>query len=106
MKLKKILIFVGIVCTLLQSCTTYKPIIDTKGRSGTYDISRSDEITDDLITCKSLSKENTNMLMESGKYVWNFYFRPATLWLSPKAEYDYPKIYKRCVENRGHSVIN
>jgi len=104
MKLK-MLITVGVFCTLLQSCTTYKPIIDTKGRSGTYDISRSDEITDDLITCKSLSKENTNMLMESGKYVWNFYFRPATLWLSPKAEYDYNKIYKNCLTGRGHNVI-
>ena len=89
MKLK-MLITTGIVCTLLQSCTTYKPIIDTKGRSGTYDISRSDEITDDLITCKSLAKDNTNMVMESGKYVWNFYFRPASLWLSPCLLYTSP----------------
>lgn len=104
MKLK-LLISVSIFYALLSGCTHYSPVIDTKGRSGTYDISRSDEITDDLITCKSLSKENTNMLMESGKYVWNFYFRPATLWLSPKAEYDYNKIYKNCLTGRGHNVI-
>ena len=104
MKLKKYL-FMGIVCTLLQSCTTYSPVVDTKGRSGTYDISRSDEITTDLQICKSISKENTNMIMESGKYVWNYYFRPATLWLSPKAEYDYNKIYKNCMANRGHSIL-
>ena len=103
--MKKTILYLGIVCTLLQSCTSYRLVVDTKGRSGTYDISRSDEITDDLITCKSLSKENTNMLMESGKYVWNFYFRPATLWLSPKAEYDYNKIYKNCMSNRGHAIL-
>ena len=105
MKQKKILIYVGIFYALLSGCTHYSPVIDTKGRSGTYDISRSDEITDDLITCKLLAKENTNMLMESGKYVWNFYFRPATLWLSPKAEYDYNNIYKNCMRGRNHNVI-
>ena len=105
MKQKKILIYVGIFYALLSGCTHYSPVIDTKGRSGTYDISRSDEITTDLQICKSISKENTNMIMESGKYVWNYYFRPATLWLSPKAEYDYNKIYKNCMANRGHSIL-
>ena len=103
MKLK-MLITVGIFCTLLTACT-YKPVIDTKGRSGTYDISRSDEITTDLQICKSLAKENTNTIIESSKYVWNYYFRAYTLWLSPKAEYDYNKIYKNCMANRGHSIL-
>ena len=104
MKLK-MLITVGVFCTLLTACT-YKPIIDSSGRIGTFTESKSDNITNDLLLCEEFSKQHTNFVVESSKYVWNYYFRPATLWLSPKAEYDYPKIYKRCVENRGHSVIN
>tara|TARA_R100000278_G_scaffold47697_1_gene41208 strand:- start:1482 stop:1760 length:279 start_codon:yes stop_codon:yes gene_type:complete len=90
---------------LLTSCS-YKPVIDTAGRSGTFDISKSDEITNDLQHCKTLAKENTNGLIESSKYVWNYYFRSSTLWLSPKAEYVYPKLYRNCLTNRGHSVLN
>ena len=89
----------------LTSCS-YKPVIDTAGRSGTFDISKSDEITNDLQHCKTLAKENTNGLIESSKYVWNYYFRSSTLWLSPKAEYVYPKLYRNCLTNRGHSVLN
>jgi len=104
MKLK-MLITMGVFCTLLQSCTSYRPVIDSSGKSGTFTESKSDNITNDLLLCKELAKDNTNMLMESGKYVWNFYFRPASLWLSPKAEYDYNKIYKNCMSNRGHAIL-
>ena len=96
------LLFVGI---LLSNCS-YKPVIDTAGRSGTFDYSKSDEITNDMQHCKSLAKDNTNPVVESGKYAWNYYFRAYTLWLSPKADYNYPKLYKNCLINRGHSVIN
>ena len=58
---------------LLTSCS-YKPVIDTAGRSGTFDISKSDEITNDLQHCKTLAKDNTNGFVESSKYVWNYYF--------------------------------
>ena len=102
--MKKILLL-AVFATLLQACA-YKPVIDTKGRSGTFDNSRADEITDDLITCKTLAKDNTNMFVESGKYVWNYYFRSATLWLSPKAEYDYPMLYRNCLKGRNHNVLN
>jgi len=89
----------------VTSCS-YKPVIDTAGRSGTFDFSKSDEITNDLQHCKHLAKDHTNNILESSKYVWNYYLRSATLWLSPKAEYDYPKLYRNCMINRGHSVIN
>ena len=42
MKLIKIFLML-----FLASCT-YKPVIDTSGRSGTFDYSKSDEITNDL----------------------------------------------------------
>ena len=91
--------------TLLQSCG-YKPIIDTAGRSGTFDQSKADQITNDLILCNQLAKENTNNLIESYKVVQNWYLRPSTLWLMPKAEYTNKKLIKNCLTNRGHSVIN
>ena len=105
MKQKKILIYVGIFYALLSGCTTYKPTIDTAGRSGSFNHSKSDHITSDLIICEQLAKQHTNFVVESSKYVWNYYFRPATLWLSPKAEYDYNKIYKNCMSNRGHAIL-
>jgi hypothetical protein len=89
----------------VQACV-YKPVVDTSGRSGTFDYSKSNEITNDLQHCKTLAKDNTNSLFETSKYAWNYYFRAYTLWLSPKAEYNYQKIYKNCLTNRGHSVVN
>ena len=89
----------------VQACA-YNPVVDTAGRSGTFDYSKSNEITNDLQHCKTLAKDNTNSLFETSKYAWNYYFRAYTLWLSPKAEYNYQKIYKNCLTNRGHSVIN
>ena len=43
------------LCLMLfvQACA-YKPVIDTAGRSGTFDINKSDQITNDLQHCKSL----------------------------------------------------
>ena len=67
----KNILLLAIFVTLLQACA-YKPVIDSKGRSGTFDNSRADEITDDLITCKTLAKDNTNMFVESGKYAVSY----------------------------------
>ena len=102
--MKKI-IYLLVLVFCLTNCS-YKPVIDTAGRSGTFDYSKSDEITNDLQHCKVLAKDNTNKVVEGSKYVWNYYFRASTLWLSPKAEYSYPTLYKNCLTNRGHSVIN
>ena len=101
--MRKIL-WIGLM--LLVTNCSYKPVVDTAGRSGTFDYSKAEEITNDLQHCKTLAKDNTNDLVEAGKYVWNFYVRPGTFWLSPKAEYNFKKIYKQCMTNRGHSVVN
>ena len=89
----------------LNNCA-YNPVIDTAGRSGTFDEDKAKEITNDLQHCKTLAKDNTNKVYEGGKYFWNYYVRAYTLWISPKAEYNYKKIYKNCMTNRGHSVIH
>lgn len=89
----------------VQGCA-FKPVVDTAGRSGTFNESKAVELTNDLQHCKTLAKENTNEIVEGSKYVWNYYIRPGVLWLAPKMDYSYPKIYKKCLNNRGHSVLN
>ena len=91
---------------LLVTNCAYKPVVDTGGRSGTFEISKAEQLTNDLQHCKVLAKENTNSFVETGKYIWNYYFRASTLYLSPKVDYNYPKIYKKCLLGRGHSVVN
>ena len=103
---KKQLIVIAILCTLLNACASYTPIIDTKGKTGAYSESRAKELTDDLQSCKTLAKDNTSTLVESSKAVYNVWWRASTLWLSDKLEYNYPKFYRNCVTNRGHSVLN
>ena len=103
---KKQLIVIAILCTLLNACASYKPIIDTKGKTGAYSESRANELTDDLQSCKTLAKDNTSTLVESSKAVYNVWWRASTLWLSDKLDYNYPKFYRNCITNRGHSVLN
>ena len=74
---------------LLASCASYKPIVDTGGRSGTF------EISNDLQHCKQMAKDNTNITSN------------ISFWLmSPKAQTQYEDIYRKCMINRGHSVLN
>ena len=103
--MKKTILTLAISCTLLSACA-YKPLIDTSGRSGTFNTDQAKEITNDLQHCKTLAKENTNQLVESYKVVHNWYLRPSVLWLVPKVEYTNKKLVKNCLTNRGHSVIN
>ena len=91
--------------TLLQGCATYKPVIDTNGRSGTFNEDKARMITDDLQHCKTLAKDNTNTLVESGKAVYNVWWRASTLWLSDKAPNKYKAIVKNCLEGRNHKVV-
>jgi len=80
--------------TLLQACA-YKPIIDTAGRSGTFDSDRANLITDDQLHCKTLAKDNTNFV--SNILYWSF---------SPTMDTKYRSIVRKCLTKRGHSVLN
>lgn len=103
--MKKTILTLGIFALLLQGCS-YKPIIDTAGRSGTFNNSTAENITNDIMLCEQLAKKNTNDLVESYKVVHNWYLRPSTLWLMPKAEYTNKKLVRNCLQGRGHNVIN
>jgi hypothetical protein len=104
--MKKTILTVGLLCTLLNGCVYNKPIIDSNGRSGTFNNSTAENITNDMILCEELADNNTNQLFESYKVVHNWYIRPQTLWLMPKAEYTKQKLVRNCLEGRGHNVIN
>nr|BAR38198.1 hypothetical protein [uncultured Mediterranean phage uvMED] len=91
--MKKILL-IAISVTFLNACSTYKPVVDTVGRSGTFDESRAEQITDDIIMCEQVAKTNTTFLGNINHWI-----------LSPKAETQYEHIVKTCISNRGHSLL-
>ena len=89
------LILFTLLLGFLTSCASYKPIVDTAGRSGTYNEDKAKEISNDLQHCKQIAKENTNTLSN------------ISFWLmSPTAQTQYEDIYRKCMTNRGHSVLN
>ncbi len=80
--------------TLLQACS-YRPIIDTAGKSGTFDTDQAKEITNDMQHCKTLAKNNTT-------FVGNILY-----WtLSPTMDTKKESLTRKCLINRGHSVLN
>ena len=90
----KRIIALGIFLTLLQSCSTYTPLVDTKGRSK-FELSNASEISNDLILCEKLADNNTT------------FFGNINFWiLSPRAETQYTDIYRKCMEGRNHQVLN
>ena len=80
---------------LLTSCASYKPLVDTAGRSGTFDEDKAKEISNDLQHCKQMAKDNISITSN------------ISFWLmSPTAQTQYEDIYRKCMINRGHSVLN
>ena len=89
---RSLLVFIGF--SLLASCA-YKPVIDTAGRSGTFNENKAHEITNDIQHCKKLAKNNTSFL---GNIIY---------WIgSVEADTEYQALYRKCLINRGHSVLN
>ena len=92
--MKKTILTLAISCTLLSACA-YKPIIDTAGKSGTFNTDQAKEITNDLQHCKTLAKNNTS-------FVGNILY-----WtLSPTMDSKEESLTRKCLTNRGHSVLN
>ena len=89
---RSLLVFIGF--SLLASCA-YKPVVDTAGRSGTFNENKAHEITNDIQHCKKLAKNNTSFL---GNIIY---------WIgSVEADTKYQALYRKCLSNRGHSVLN
>jgi len=82
------------VIILLQACV-YKPVVDTAGRSGTFDKSKAVELTNDLQHCRTIAKNNSNFV--SNILYWS---------VSPTMDTKYEAITRKCLINRGHSILN
>lgn len=93
--MRKMIMLIGLSIALLQGCAKYEPLVDTRGRSGTYNESRAEEITNDKLLCSQFAKNNTTKMSN------------VTYWIfSPKMETRYQAYYKQCLTGRGHSVVN
>ena len=89
---RSLLVFIGF--SLLASCA-YNPVVDTAGRSGTFNENKAHEITNDIQHCKKLAKNNTSFLSN------------IIYWIgSVEADTEYQALYRKCLINRGHSVLN
>jgi len=85
-----------LLCLMLfvQACA-YNPVIDSAGQSGTFNESKSVEITNDLQHCKMIAKDNSSFI--SNILYWS---------VSENLDTKYESLYRKCLNNRGHSVLN
>ena len=98
--MKNVMILVLLLSTV--ACA-YNPVVDSRGLKGKDVAFR---YNDDLETCKAIAKENTNDFVETYKAIYNYYIRPATMWIPDKMEFKYKSLVKKCLTNRGHSVLD
>ena len=78
----------------VQACA-YNPVIDTAGRSGTFDKSKAVELTNDLQHCETIAKNNSNFV--SNILYWS---------VSSTMDTKYESLTRKCLINRGHSILN
>ena len=83
-----------ILLIFLTNCA-YQPLVDTSGRSGTFHESKAVELTNDLQHCKTIGKDNTNFI--SNILYWS---------VSTTMDTKYDALVRKCLNNRGHSVLN
>lgn len=95
-----------LMAVFFMTACSYQPIIDTGGRSGTYAENKAAEITNDVQHCKKLADEHTVKTVDQVQTAMNWYFSTATLGIIPRKESTYKKRVRRCLEGRGHSVID
>ena len=95
----------AVFLTLLQACVP-KMVIDTKGRSGTFDYSRAEDLTNDKIICQQLVKDNVNLVFDYTRFAFTKYVEIGTIGLIKADELKSKKIYRNCLKNRGHSTLD
>jgi hypothetical protein len=101
----KKLILLSLVLSL-TSCYTYKPIIDSKGRAGTWNEARAVEITDDIQHCAMLADQHLSNSTEFQAWIIDNILRPASLGVVSKSEDTKKNYIKKCLAGRNHNVIN
>ena len=103
--MKKI-ILLSYILVSLTNCSTYKPIIDSKGRAGTWNEARAVEITDDIQHCTILADQHITTSMEIQNFIILNILRPASLGVVSVPEDTKKNYIKNCLKGRNHNVIN
>ena len=86
--MKKVMLLL-ILGLCLNNCA-YKPVIDTAGRSGTFDKDKAREITNDLQHCKTVADNNSS------------FFGGIIFWVeSPTADTQHESIYRKCYRSKS-----
>ena len=97
----------GLILILtISNCSTYSPIIDSKGRSGSWNEARAVEITDDIHHCRMLAEQHLSNSTEFQAWIIDNILRPASLGVVSKAEDTKKNYIKKCLAGRNHNVIN
>ena len=100
-------ILLGLLLILVTSaCSTYKPIIDSKGRAVTWNEARAVEITDDIQHCTMLADQHITTSMEFQNWIITNILRPASLGVVTLPEDTKKNYIKNCLKGRNHNVIN
>ena len=98
-----------IICLLLtlglflSGCSS-TPIVDSRGKSSANIDGDMNRYHDDYYTCESLVKDNTNVVLDQAKSLYNG-LRWRVLWLSPKIQ-TRQDLINNCLEGRGYNVLN
>ena len=95
-----------ILILLLGNCSAYKPVVDTAGRSGTFPNAKAEQITDDTILCTKFAENTLSDSQEFQGWLIDNIFRPASLGVVSKADDTRKNYIRKCMTNRGHSVLN
>ena len=91
--------------TLLTNCSTHL-VVDTKGRSGTFDYTRAEELSNDRILWEELVKENVNLMVDYSRFAFAKYIELGTIGLIKADELKSKKVNRECLKNRGHSTLD
>jgi len=95
-----------VIFLTLINCSTYKPVIDTAGRSGTFNEVRAERITDDITLCTKFAEDTLSDSQEFQGWIIDNILRPASLGVVSKADDTRKNYIRKCLNNRGHSVLN
>jgi hypothetical protein len=97
----------GLILILtISNCSTYSPIIDSKGRAGSWNEARATEITDDIHHCRMLADQHLTSSTEAQAWIITNILRPMSLGVVSVAENTKKNYVKKCLAGRNHNVIN
>jgi len=97
----------GLILILtISNCSSYKVVVDTAGRSGTFPDAKAENITNDTILCTKFAENTLSDSQEFQAWLIDNIFRPASLGVVSKADDTRKNYIRKCMSNRGHSVLN